>query len=88
MEHRAFVVKDLVCSFSNASVARTQSSEVLGCLWDNVIVKLDDYSTSIDLVDRYVEKTSWSDMSRLKAPYYHRQKEALTFPIFTKGTPE
>ena len=65
MEHRAFVVKNLVGCFSDAPVAGTQSSEVLRCFWDNIIVQFNDYSASIYLVYRDVKETSWSDMSGL-----------------------
>jgi len=70
MEYRAFVVKDFVRSFSDASVAGTQSSEILCSFWDDIIVQFNDDSASMYFVNRDVKKTSGSDMSRLKTYSY------------------
>ena len=70
MEHGPLVVQNFVGCFSDALVAGTQSSEILRCFRNNVIVQFEDYSASIHFVYRDVKETSGSDMSPLKICSY------------------
>ena len=81
MEHGPLVVQNFVGCFSDASVAGTQSSEILRCFRNNVIVHFKDYSTSIHFVYRDVKETSGSDMSPLKKILMSNDRDCLTFPM-------